>query len=678
MASVKRIRYSVKVGASSRTSTPSASQVRSSVAGAARSGPARRGARRRGRCCAGRGQRGRRRRRPTARRRAGRRRRRGRSPVRSERRGTVRSGAPAHSGCSLSVRAPRPRRRALRPRRRGLARPPPDPRLGRGDRPSAPVAAGASSSSPTTPPPASPIRRRRWPSVGIPATGDVLTSAVAAAALVEPGERVLVCGGVGVVEAITARGAIAVAGDDPSGETVDAVMVGLHRRVRLRADAHRRHGRAPWRPVHRHQHRCHVPDAGRADPRRRGDRRRGRHRGRAIAGDRRQAASHRWRQLSGCCSTASLRAHCSSSVIASTRTVHLQRHSDARSRWSARGVTAPGVPVDVPIAVGRAGPRRCVVSILAPHEPWLSHDSMAKNTLQRLLDEGVQFTEMSRKQAESTVKKLVKAGEVRRSEAEATVQSLLERGKETADAASPSPCRPRCPSSSAGSPTASTISRTNSRRSSPGSRRAAPAAPAKKAAGEEGSGEEGCCQEGRGQEGAGEEGAGEEGAGQEGAAKKAPAKKCSGQEEGGGEEGPGEEGPGQEGRGDATDRLSAGPPAARRRARPARPRRQPRRRPRGDRRATGPRQRGGRRQAGASGGARRRRRRHRTAAALRRPRWREARCGARPLRRRRRRLGRARRRCVHRRVHRLPAVAWRAPGRRPRCRSRPAAPAAAR
>ena len=34
-------------------------------------------------------------------------------------------------------------------------------------------------------------------SVGIPATGDVLTSAVAGAALVEPGERVLVCGGVG-------------------------------------------------------------------------------------------------------------------------------------------------------------------------------------------------------------------------------------------------------------------------------------------------------------------------------------------------------------------------------------------------------------------------------------------------------------------------------------------------
>ena len=84
--------------------------------------------------------------------------------------------------------------------------------------------------------------------VGIQAVGDVLTSAVAAAALVEPGERVLACGGAGVVEAITARGATVVAGDDPSGEHVDAVMVGLHRqfdyeRMRIAATAVRRGAR---------------------------------------------------------------------------------------------------------------------------------------------------------------------------------------------------------------------------------------------------------------------------------------------------------------------------------------------------------------------------------------------------------------------------------------------------
>ena len=50
--------------------------------------------------------------------------------------------------------------------------------------------------------------RRSCARHGIPATaGDVVTSAMAAAALVEPGERVLVCGGPGVVEAIERRGA---------------------------------------------------------------------------------------------------------------------------------------------------------------------------------------------------------------------------------------------------------------------------------------------------------------------------------------------------------------------------------------------------------------------------------------------------------------------------------------
>src|SRR5687767_3263027 len=58
---------------------------------------------------------------------------------------------------------------------------------------------------------------------GIPAEGDVVTSAMAAAALLEPGERVLVCGGPGVVEAIEGRGAIPV-----RAGPADAVLVGLH------------------------------------------------------------------------------------------------------------------------------------------------------------------------------------------------------------------------------------------------------------------------------------------------------------------------------------------------------------------------------------------------------------------------------------------------------------------
>jgi HAD superfamily hydrolase (TIGR01450 family) len=63
--------------------------------------------------------------------------------------------------------------------------------------------------------------------LGIPAAGDVLTSANAAALLIEPGERVMVCGGEGVVQAVVGRGAIVVALDDDG--PVDAVMVGFHR-----------------------------------------------------------------------------------------------------------------------------------------------------------------------------------------------------------------------------------------------------------------------------------------------------------------------------------------------------------------------------------------------------------------------------------------------------------------
>jgi 4-nitrophenyl phosphatase len=58
---------------------------------------------------------------------------------------------------------------------------------------------------------------------GIPATGDVITSAMAAAGLVEPGERVLVCAGPGVVEAVEGRGAIPV-----RDGLAEAVLVGFH------------------------------------------------------------------------------------------------------------------------------------------------------------------------------------------------------------------------------------------------------------------------------------------------------------------------------------------------------------------------------------------------------------------------------------------------------------------
>ncbi len=66
--------------------------------------------------------------------------------------------------------------------------------------------------------------------VGIAAEGDVVSSSTAAAHLIEAGERVLVAGGSGVVQAVEQRGGVAVLNDGTVHETpFDAVMVGLHR-----------------------------------------------------------------------------------------------------------------------------------------------------------------------------------------------------------------------------------------------------------------------------------------------------------------------------------------------------------------------------------------------------------------------------------------------------------------
>ena len=60
--------------------------------------------------------------------------------------------------------------------------------------------------------------------IGVPARGDVLSSAIAAARLVEAGERALVVGGPGVVQALDAAG-VEVVTEPPA----DAVLVGFDR-----------------------------------------------------------------------------------------------------------------------------------------------------------------------------------------------------------------------------------------------------------------------------------------------------------------------------------------------------------------------------------------------------------------------------------------------------------------
>lgn len=88
-------------------------------------------------------------------------------------------------------------------------------------------------------------QERALAAIGIPAVGDVVTSAQAGASLVGAGESVMACGGPGVRQAIESRGARVVTGE---GDGVDAVIVGLHHdfdyhRLRLASTAVRRGAR---------------------------------------------------------------------------------------------------------------------------------------------------------------------------------------------------------------------------------------------------------------------------------------------------------------------------------------------------------------------------------------------------------------------------------------------------
>lgn len=67
--------------------------------------------------------------------------------------------------------------------------------------------------------------------VGIPARGDVVTSAMAAASLLEVGMKVLVCGGPGLVEAVRLQRAepIEMSQVEANHGHIDAVVVGFHR-----------------------------------------------------------------------------------------------------------------------------------------------------------------------------------------------------------------------------------------------------------------------------------------------------------------------------------------------------------------------------------------------------------------------------------------------------------------
>jgi len=58
---------------------------------------------------------------------------------------------------------------------------------------------------------------------------------------------------------------------------------------------------------------------------------------------------------------------------------------------------------------------------------------VATSTIQRLIDSGLQFGEMSKQQAEQLVKQLVKIGDVQKKDAEKTINAIVARGRETSE-----------------------------------------------------------------------------------------------------------------------------------------------------------------------------------------------------------------------------------------------------
>ena len=66
--------------------------------------------------------------------------------------------------------------------------------------------------------------------IGVPADGDVVTSAMSAVTALQPGWRVLVCGGEGLIDEVTNAGCdVVVPYQQDSDGSFDAVVVGFHR-----------------------------------------------------------------------------------------------------------------------------------------------------------------------------------------------------------------------------------------------------------------------------------------------------------------------------------------------------------------------------------------------------------------------------------------------------------------
>ena len=353
---------------------------------------------------------------------------------------------------------------------------------------------------------------------GIAATGDVITSAMAAAALLEPGERVLVCGGPGVVEALEGRGAVVVRdGARRRGAG------GVPPRLRLRAAPHRRRGGAGRGAAARDQRRRHLPHARRADPGRRGDPRRGRRPPRACA---RSWRASRTRPMVDLVRD---RLGERGVMVGDRPDTDGALRPRARLRVRAGAQRRHGRGADRGAAARPRGRRTCRRSWSSSCRSANSckHSGgarrlavMAQNDLlKRYIDAGVAFTALTQSRAERLVRELVKAGELQADQAREAVVDLLERSRKNSERLIET-VRTEVRSADH-EPRAGQPGRPRSHRAA-GRQADGEAGPEEAQGPRARAGEEGPRQEGHGQEGGEEEGPRQEGGGQEGRRRRPP------------------------------------------------------------------------------------------------------------------------------------------------------------
>ena len=278
--------------------------------------------------------------------------------------------------------------------------------------------------------------------IGVHAAGDVLTSATAAARLIEPGERVLVVGEEGLREAVEGREAVPI---DPatideaiaSGE-VDAVLVGMCRHftyelLRQGASAVRSGARliASNDDATYPTPSGEVPGGGSivaairtaagAEP--------------TIAGKPHEAMAELVREALGADTAAAVMVGDRPDTDGS-----FARRLGCRYALVRSGVTPAGDEVlPAPEFDVRDLAELAHFLIAGEHPPHAPSNRvgtlsvMADNLIKRLLDAGVQFTETSRDRAESLVRELSDSGEMRRKDAERIVNDLVERGRESTE-----------------------------------------------------------------------------------------------------------------------------------------------------------------------------------------------------------------------------------------------------